>query len=171
MSYTNPWVLQGLWSIDSLGWVDGQHAVDEVFGLWCHSIPLWGWVLHEGKRNLEVIFVFSWKHRWHSQKSCRKLKNNEDEKREKKKTVSILWACHEETKVWECKRPLENSKGKKKREWMTGKKKFDQVTWKNERQPISSETEMIPQQKKKGWFPVGLMNVLTFSSLVQNNFL
>lgn len=41
-TYADPWVFEGLLSSDPLGWVDGQHLVDQVFGLWGDCIPLWG---------------------------------------------------------------------------------------------------------------------------------
>lgn len=41
-TYADPWVLQGLLSRDPLGWVDGQHLVDQVFGLWGDGVPLRG---------------------------------------------------------------------------------------------------------------------------------
>lgn len=41
-TYADPWVLEGLLSCDPLGWIDGQHLVDQVFGLWSDRVPLWG---------------------------------------------------------------------------------------------------------------------------------
>ncbi len=41
-TYADPWVLEGLLSGDPLGWVDGQHLVNQVFGLWGDCVPLWG---------------------------------------------------------------------------------------------------------------------------------
>lgn len=41
-TYADPWMLEGLLSCDPLGWIDGQHLVDQVFGLWSDCVPLWG---------------------------------------------------------------------------------------------------------------------------------
>lgn len=48
-TYADPWVLEGLLSSDPLGWVDRQHLVDQVFGLWGDCVPLWGWELEAEK--------------------------------------------------------------------------------------------------------------------------
>lgn len=39
-TYADPGVLEGLFSSDPLGRVDGQHLVDQVLGLWSHRVPL-----------------------------------------------------------------------------------------------------------------------------------
>lgn len=49
-TYADPWVLEGLLSSDPLGWVDGQHLVDQVFGLGGDCVPLRGGEL--GRRNI-----------------------------------------------------------------------------------------------------------------------
>lgn len=41
-TYADPWVLQSLLGSDSLGWVDSQHLVDQIFSLGSHRVPLWG---------------------------------------------------------------------------------------------------------------------------------
>ena len=41
-THADPWVLQSLLGSDSLGWVDSQHLVDQVFSLRGHRVPLWG---------------------------------------------------------------------------------------------------------------------------------
>lgn len=41
-TYADPWMLEGLLSCDPFGWIDGQHLVDQVFGLWSDCVPLWG---------------------------------------------------------------------------------------------------------------------------------
>lgn len=41
VTYADPRMLERLISSDSLRWVDGQHLVDEVFGLWGNGVPLW----------------------------------------------------------------------------------------------------------------------------------
>lgn len=41
-TYADPWVLQSLLGSDSLGRVDCQHLVDQIFSLRSHSVPLWG---------------------------------------------------------------------------------------------------------------------------------
>ena len=41
-TYADPWVLQSLLSGDSLGWVDSQHLVDQIFSLRSHRVPFWG---------------------------------------------------------------------------------------------------------------------------------
>lgn len=48
-TYADPWVLEGLLSSDPLGWVDRQHLVNQVFGLWGDCVPLWGWELEAEK--------------------------------------------------------------------------------------------------------------------------
>lgn len=40
-TYADPGVLEGLLGYDPLGWIDCQHLVDQVFGLWSHCVPLW----------------------------------------------------------------------------------------------------------------------------------
>lgn len=47
MTYADPWVLQGLMGRDTLGGVDGQHLVDEVFGFRSYGVPLRGWELRK----------------------------------------------------------------------------------------------------------------------------
>ena len=44
-TYTYPGVLEGLWSIDPLGGVHCEHAVDKVLGFWGHCVPFWRGVL------------------------------------------------------------------------------------------------------------------------------
>ena len=46
-TYADPWVFEGLLRGDPLGWVDGQHLVDQVLGLRGHRVPLGGWKLQE----------------------------------------------------------------------------------------------------------------------------
>lgn len=41
-TYADPWVLQSLLGSDSLGGVDSQHLVDQIFSLRSHRVPLWG---------------------------------------------------------------------------------------------------------------------------------
>lgn len=41
-TYADPWVLKSLLGSDSLGWVDSQHLVDQIFSLRSHRVPLWG---------------------------------------------------------------------------------------------------------------------------------
>lgn len=41
-TYADPWVLQSLLGGDSLGWVDRQHLVDQIFSLRSHRVPLRG---------------------------------------------------------------------------------------------------------------------------------
>lgn len=41
-TYADPWVLQSLLGCDSLGWVDSQHLVDQIFSLRSHRVPLRG---------------------------------------------------------------------------------------------------------------------------------
>jgi len=38
-------MLESFGSSDTLGRVDGQHAVDEVLGFISDSVPLWRWIL------------------------------------------------------------------------------------------------------------------------------
>lgn len=59
-TYADPWVLEGLLSCDPLGWVDGQHLVDQVFGLWSDRVPLWGRKLRTQTRPL----VFTANRKW-----------------------------------------------------------------------------------------------------------
>ena len=44
-TYTDPGVLEGVGGGDSLGGVDGQHAVDQVFGFWGDRVPFWRRIL------------------------------------------------------------------------------------------------------------------------------
>ena len=39
-TYADPWVFEGLLRGDPLGWVDGQHLVDQVLGFGGHRVPL-----------------------------------------------------------------------------------------------------------------------------------
>lgn len=41
-TYADPRVFEGLFGSNSLGWVNGQHLVDQVLRLWSHCVPLWG---------------------------------------------------------------------------------------------------------------------------------
>lgn len=45
ITYTDPGVFEGLSSSDALTGVDRQHLINEIFGLRCYSVPLWGWKL------------------------------------------------------------------------------------------------------------------------------
>lgn len=47
-TYADPWMLQSLWSCNSLWRVDCQHLVDQVFCFWCYCIPF-GWGILEAK--------------------------------------------------------------------------------------------------------------------------
>jgi len=49
-TYADPGVFEGLVGSDSLGWVNGQHLVDQVFCLWSHCVPLRGWELGQMKK-------------------------------------------------------------------------------------------------------------------------
>lgn len=40
-AYADPGMLESICSSDSLSWVNGQHLVDQVFGLSSHCVPLW----------------------------------------------------------------------------------------------------------------------------------
>ena len=44
-TYADPWVFEGLLRGDPLGWVDGQHLVDQVLGFGGHRVPLRRWEL------------------------------------------------------------------------------------------------------------------------------
>ena len=44
-TYANPGMLERLVRTDSFRGIHRQHLVNEIFGLWRHSIPLWGRVL------------------------------------------------------------------------------------------------------------------------------
>lgn len=39
-TYADPGVFEGVCGSDSLGRVDGEHLVDQVFGFWGHGVPL-----------------------------------------------------------------------------------------------------------------------------------
>lgn len=39
-TYADPGVFKSICSSHSLSWIDGQHLVDQVFGLWSHRVPL-----------------------------------------------------------------------------------------------------------------------------------
>lgn len=41
-THADPWVFQSLLRRDSLGWIDGQHLIDEVFGFRGNRVPFWG---------------------------------------------------------------------------------------------------------------------------------
>lgn len=56
-TYADPGVFECICGSDSLGWINGQHLVDQVFGLWSHRVPLWGWELLEERRH--KIFFYS----------------------------------------------------------------------------------------------------------------
>lgn len=49
-TYADPWVFEGLFGSDSLGWVDGQHLVNQVLCLGSHRVPLWGGELRKGNK-------------------------------------------------------------------------------------------------------------------------
>ena len=58
-TYANPGVLERLVRTDSFRGIHRQHLVDEIFGLWGHSIPLRGRVLKKnGFFFREKMFVF-----------------------------------------------------------------------------------------------------------------
>lgn len=40
-TYADPGVFECVGGRHSLGWVDGQHLIDQVFGLGGHCVPLW----------------------------------------------------------------------------------------------------------------------------------
>lgn len=40
-TYTDPRVLESLVSRDALGWVYGQHLVDQVLGFRSYRVPFW----------------------------------------------------------------------------------------------------------------------------------
>lgn len=46
-THADPRVFQSLLGRDSLGWIDGQHLIDEVFGLRGDRVPLWRGELQE----------------------------------------------------------------------------------------------------------------------------
>lgn len=46
-TYADPRMFEGLFSSDSLGWVNGQHLIDQVLSLWSHCVPLGGWELRK----------------------------------------------------------------------------------------------------------------------------
>lgn len=48
-TYANPGMFKGLFSSYSLGWVNGQHLIDQILCLWGHCVPLWGWELRGNK--------------------------------------------------------------------------------------------------------------------------
>lgn len=39
-TYADPGVFECICGGHSLGWINGQHLVDQVFGLWSHRVPL-----------------------------------------------------------------------------------------------------------------------------------
>lgn len=41
-TYADPGVFECVGGRHSLGWVNGQHLIDQVFGLGGHRVPLWG---------------------------------------------------------------------------------------------------------------------------------
>ena len=49
-------MLESVCCIDSFGWVDCEHGVDEVLGLGGDGVPLWGGVLGGG---YEYVFIIS----------------------------------------------------------------------------------------------------------------
>ena len=53
-TYADPWVFEGLFGSDSLGWVYGQHLVDQVLCLWSHCVPLWGGELKKMEKKVSV---------------------------------------------------------------------------------------------------------------------
>lgn len=55
-THTDPRVFQSLLGRDSFGWVDGQHLVDQVFGLRSHRVPLWGGKLQDGNEQ-HILWV------------------------------------------------------------------------------------------------------------------
>lgn len=46
-THEDPRVFQSLLGHDSLGWIDGQHLIDEVFGFRGDRVPLWRGELKE----------------------------------------------------------------------------------------------------------------------------
>lgn len=46
-THADPRVFQSLLSRDSLGWIDSQHLIDEVFGFRGDRVPLWRGELEE----------------------------------------------------------------------------------------------------------------------------
>lgn len=53
-TYADPRVFEGLFGSDSLGWVNGQHLVDQVLCLWSHCVPLWGRELRNMEKEVGV---------------------------------------------------------------------------------------------------------------------
>lgn len=47
-------MFEGLFGSDSLGWVNGQHLVDQVLRLWSHCVPLWGRELRKMEEQVGV---------------------------------------------------------------------------------------------------------------------
>lgn len=41
-TYADPWVFEGLFSRNSLCWINGQHLIDQILCFWSHRVPLWG---------------------------------------------------------------------------------------------------------------------------------
>lgn len=48
-TYADPGVFEGLSGSDAFTGVDGEHLVDQIFGLRSYSVPLWGWELSKDK--------------------------------------------------------------------------------------------------------------------------
>lgn len=56
-TYADPGVFEGVCGSDSLGWINGQHLVDQVFGLWSHCVPLRGRELFEERCHRNIYNV------------------------------------------------------------------------------------------------------------------
>ena len=50
VTYADPGVFERLCGSDAFTGVDGEHLVDQVFGLRSYGVPLWGWELSRYKK-------------------------------------------------------------------------------------------------------------------------